>query len=204
MVGILADKISEYFRREDVREALREEIRRQERAEREGKESPAASINARIAELDRKIEQGSKKWLTAPPSLTEILGRTLEEWRKEREQLHAERRELAKPAPSLAELESAVDEILATTATLRKLLETDLVAAKVALRKIVHKVECRFTHTPHGTQKRSKLSGGVIHIRDDVLLCRPVQLGLSVQTGQATRVGSPSGLTPSPVSWGKW
>jgi site-specific DNA recombinase len=99
MLDVVAEKVTAHFLRPEIREALREEIRRQEQAEREGRESPTASLNARIAALDKKISEGTEKWLSAPASLTDLIGRKLEEWRQERARLHQERRELSKPAP---------------------------------------------------------------------------------------------------------
>jgi site-specific DNA recombinase len=177
MLDVLSEKIAEHFRKPEIREALRVEIRRQEQAEREGKESPVVSVNARITELDRKIDDGTEKWLTAPPGLTDIIGRKLEQWRQERDRLHAERRELAKPAPSLDDLDAAVERILEGMDKLRENIAADPKGAKAILREIVEKVECRFTHVPYGaTRRKSVLTGGTIHIREDVLLCRPVPL----------------------------
>jgi DNA invertase Pin-like site-specific DNA recombinase len=182
-LDVLAEKIAGHFRRPEVTEALRAEIRRQELAEREGRENPAASVNARIAELDRKISEGAEKWLTAPPALTEILGRKLEEWRKERDRLHARRRELDRPAQTLEELDEAVEKILAGMNRLRELIDANPAGAKAMLREVVERVECRFTHVPYGeTRQKSVLDGGVIDIREDLLLCRPVPLARPLMT----------------------
>jgi DNA invertase Pin-like site-specific DNA recombinase len=176
LVGVVID----HFQKPEVREALRDEIRRQEEAERQGREDPTASVGARIAELDRKISQGAEKWLTAPPGLSELLGDKLEEWRKERDRLHAQRKELARPAPTLGELDEAVEKILAGVSRLREL---DPATAKLVLREVIGKVECRFDHLPYGEARtRSVLTGGTIDIREDVLLCRPVHLGNPLTT----------------------
>jgi site-specific DNA recombinase len=177
LLDVVAEKVTAHFLRPEIREALREEIRRQERAEREGRESPTASLNARIAALDRKISEGTEKWLAAPPSLTDVIGGKLEEWRQERDRLRQERRELEKPAPNLDELDAAVERILEGMGRLRENIATDPPGAKVVLREVIEKVECRFSHAAFGkTRQKSTLVGGMIHIREDILLCRPVAI----------------------------
>jgi DNA invertase Pin-like site-specific DNA recombinase len=178
MLDLLARTISAHFARPEVRDALRAEIRRQEEAERRGAADPVAALGARITALDRKIDQGTEKWLTAPPSLTVVLGAKLEQWRQERERLHAERRELSKPAPTVEDLDDAVDRVLGGMDRLRELMDADPHGAKAMLKEVVEKVECRFRHVPYGSKReRSVLDGGTVVIREDVLLCRPVPLG---------------------------
>jgi DNA invertase Pin-like site-specific DNA recombinase len=189
LLDVLAEKVAEHFRRPEICQALREEVCRQEMLERQGQDSPVASFNTRIAELDRKIDEGTEKWLGAPASLTDLIGNKLEEWRKERDRLHAERRQLAKPAPSLGDLDAAVDKILAGMDSLRENIAADPAGAKAVLREIVEKVECRFTHVPYGKKQKSVLTGGTIHIREDVLVCRPVPLArpLTIVTPARTK-----------------
>jgi site-specific DNA recombinase len=171
--------------------ALKAEIRRQEEAERAGRERPAADLERRIAELDRKIDQGTEKWLMAPPSLTGVLGTKLDQWRTERERLEAERRAVAKPAANVEDLDAAVEQIIAGLATLRDRAD-DLPAAesREVIRQMVERVELWFRHVPYGrTREKSLLDHGLIHLRPDLLCCRPIDLHASVQTSTAGQPG---------------
>jgi hypothetical protein len=77
----------------------------------------------------------------------------------------------------LNELDDAVERILDGMGRLRENIAKDPQGAKVVLGEIIEKVECRFSHAPYGkTRQKSTLVGGTIHIREDVLLCRPVAI----------------------------
>jgi DNA invertase Pin-like site-specific DNA recombinase len=173
----IVPEVQAYFRRPEVREVLRAEIRRQEEAERRGEENPLASLNARIAVLSKKIDEGAESWLTAPAGLKGILADKLEEWRKERDRLIEHRKEVGKPAPTVEDLDAAVDRILEGMDRLPELIAEDRAAAKAVLKGIVEKVECRFQHVPYGKRQKSQFVGGCVHIRPDLILCRPVPCG---------------------------
>jgi DNA invertase Pin-like site-specific DNA recombinase len=192
LLDVLISKIQEHFARPEVREALRAEIRRQEEAARRGEEDPVASINARIAALDRKIDTGTEKWLTAPASLTDVLGAKIEQWRADRAKLDAERRELAKPAPTVEDLDVAVDRILAGMDRMREHVRTDPHGAKAVFKALIERVVCRFRKVPYGTRERSILEGGMVVIREDVLLCRPVPLASPDTTQTPARATPPA------------
>jgi site-specific DNA recombinase len=195
MLDVLADKIATHFRQPEIVEALRAEIRRQEEAERKGQDNPVDSLNRRIADLDRKISAGTEKWLSAPPSLTEVIGQKLEEWRKERDRLHTERKELSRPAPTVEDLDAAVDRILKGMEKLRDNLDADPKGAKAVLREIVARIECRFDHVPYGkTRQKSVLTSGTIELREDLLLCRPVPLARPLTTVTPARASPEANL----------
>jgi DNA invertase Pin-like site-specific DNA recombinase len=150
--------------------ALKAEIRRQEEAEQAGREQPAAALGRHIAELESKIKTGTERWLTAPPSLTGVLGETLEQWRRECEDLKAKRRKLDKPAPSAADLDAAAEKIAAGLTVLRERIgEADPAEIREVIRGMVERIVLRFRLVPYGRRERSVLDHGVIHLRPDLV-----------------------------------
>jgi DNA invertase Pin-like site-specific DNA recombinase len=175
LAEVVVKMIQERFLAPKNLAALKAEIRRQEEAERSGQEAPAASLDRQIADLTRKIDQGTDKWLSAPPSLTAMLGDKLEQWRAEREKLQARRRELAKPAVSAADLEAAVDRIGGQLDQLRdRLGDLDPADVREVFRELVEGIDLWFRHVPYGTKKqRSVLQRGAIRLRPE-LVCADV------------------------------
>jgi hypothetical protein len=180
--GEILDTLLTVIQREFLKpanlEALKKEVRRQEQDERNGKQRPAAALERQIAQLTRKIDAGTTKWLTAPPSLTSILGEKLEQWRVDLERLQAEKRELAKPAASVDDLDAAVETIVAGLATLRTNAgNAPASMLREALRKMVEKVELWFKHVPYGPKRtKSMLERGLVHLRDELIVSRPFPL----------------------------
>jgi DNA invertase Pin-like site-specific DNA recombinase len=189
LLGVVVRILRREFLNPENLAALKAEIRRQEEAERQGRERPAADLNRRIADLDRKIKTGTQRWLTAPASLTGVLGETLEEWRKEREELLARRREVEKPARTEADLDRAVEEIAAGLEALdRSAAEAPAAQVREVLKQIIDHIDLHFRHIPFGAgRQKSVLEGGEIHLRDDLILCRPVPLARPLTTVHPAR-----------------
>jgi DNA invertase Pin-like site-specific DNA recombinase len=156
---------------------LKAEIRRQEEVERAGREAPAADLERRIADLTRKVEQGTERWLTAPPTLTAMLGAKLEQWRHDLESLQAQRREVAKPARSDADLDAAVERIAAGLRTLSEQVgKAPAAELRPVLQEIVGKVELWFRHVAYGKRQKSLIDRGMLHLRDELVVSRPIPL----------------------------
>jgi DNA invertase Pin-like site-specific DNA recombinase len=160
-------------------DALRAEVERQERAERLGAEPAAAALDRRIAALTTKIDRGMERWLTAPPSLVQDAGAKLEQWRKEREELQDRRRSVAKPTPTLPALDAVVGQITAGVATLRKRADKARPdEMRALLRAMLDKVEIDFREEAFGPKRRRGVPiGGRLYLRDDAIMCRPVDIG---------------------------
>jgi DNA invertase Pin-like site-specific DNA recombinase len=186
VVTVLIRTIQQEFLKPANLAKLKAEIRRQEEAERLGREAPAASLDKQIGELTRKIDQGTEKWLSAPPSLTAILGDKLEQWRAERETLETKRRELAKPAASVGDLEDAVRRIAGGLKTLDgRADETDPALLREVLRGFVERVILWFRHQPYGPNRtQSVLDRGEIHLRPE-LVCTNVSIDESLARSNA-------------------
>jgi DNA invertase Pin-like site-specific DNA recombinase len=178
LLDVVVRIIQREFLKPENLSALKAEIRRQEEAERAGREKPAAALDRRIAALERDVDAGTDKWLKAPPSLTAVLGAKLEQWRADLERLRAERRELAKPAASAGDLDAAVETITAGLATLRQSAgKASPALVRDVLRNIVDRVELWFRQVPYGqTRQKSMIERGTIHLRDELVVCRPIAL----------------------------
>jgi site-specific DNA recombinase len=77
VLAVLTRTIQREFLKAANLAALKAEIRRQEEAERTGKALPLAAVERQLADLSRRIDQGTERWLTAPPGLTAVLGEKL-------------------------------------------------------------------------------------------------------------------------------
>jgi hypothetical protein len=177
MLDTLLRTLEEKFLDPEHLAALKAEIRRQEAAERAGQEQPAAALDRRIAALKRKIDQGTERWLTAPPSLMAEAGAKIEQWRKEREAAEEQRRAIAKPAVSEKALDAAAEEIAAGVATLRKRAgkakPSDL---RAVLKEMVEKVVIEFRQEPFGRKTKSIPTGGTMYLKDSLVICKPVTI----------------------------
>jgi hypothetical protein len=181
VLGALLRKLEEEFLHPENIALLKQEIRAQEEAERDHGNSYAAALDRQIEALTQKISEGAERWLSAPAGLTGILGAKLEEWRRERDRLIEQRRDLQPPAPTEAELDEAVGTILAGLEMLKYGAEADPLAMKEVVRCMVERIELRFEHVPYGpVRKRSVLAGGAIRLRDELVISKPVPLGCPV------------------------
>jgi DNA invertase Pin-like site-specific DNA recombinase len=152
---------------------LRQEVRRQEEAERGGA-NPSADLDKRIAALRAKIDRDAEKWFEAPPSLTGILGAKLEEKRVELARLEEERRGLAKPAQTEDDLDAAVGEIVAGLDKLEA-PGADPALLRDVVQQLVERIDLRFKHIPYGGKRlKSVLVGGKIRLRPDLVVSRDV------------------------------
>jgi hypothetical protein len=154
--------------------ALRAEIRRQEEAERSGRDAPAANVDRQIAELERKLAADADRWLDAPPSLSAEIGEAIERRRAKLEALQAHRRTLAKPAASVADLDAAVDKIAKRLGKLRgRVYDVDPRTMRTLFRDVVEGVDLFFRDRPYGAKNRGVLEHGEIRLHPE-LVCGAV------------------------------
>jgi DNA invertase Pin-like site-specific DNA recombinase len=162
---------------------LREEIERQLKAGSRSDPERAERLRAALAKLDRQIDEGTERYLTAPKALLPELAAKLDRWKEEREGLTAELEALqAEAGPE--DYAARADKALAQLARLREEFNAPHAARlREVIRQMVTKIECWFDYLPHGTDRhgnprmKSVLTRGVIHLRRDLFISRDVPSG---------------------------
>jgi DNA invertase Pin-like site-specific DNA recombinase len=167
---------------------LREEIGRQLKARRSGDPDRAARSRAALAELDRQIDAGTERYLTAPKALLPDLAAKIDGWKEQREGLRAELvalREEAGPEDFTEQVEKAIGQL----PRLREEFDCgDPARLREVIRQMVARIDCTFEYLPHGKDRhgrprfKSVLSRGLIHLRPDLIINRDVPSGRPLMT----------------------
>ncbi len=149
---------------------LRQDIRRQLKAERPGRQENAQRLVAEVEAFGAKIDKGAEKLLAAPDHLVPILTEKLDQWRKEREAVQSRLQSLQRPQEAVeGDLEVLIDQAISELQTLRQRLhEADPLIVREVLREMVAKVELWFKWRPERKRERAVLTRGLIHLRPDL------------------------------------
>ncbi|MAZ92320.1 MAG: hypothetical protein CMF76_10215 [Maricaulis sp.] len=156
---------------ESNREALRQEIIAVLEAQEGGDTSGQIdAYERRLVELDRTIDRGSRRLLSAPDDIYAELVKALGEAKHERTAL-AERVEALKAKPAKADLAGRADKALALLQDLIDLREKAPAQQKVLVRRAIRSIELRFKteHPPPSrpTKKpkpRNRFIGGTLRL----------------------------------------
>jgi DNA invertase Pin-like site-specific DNA recombinase len=166
-------------------ERLKAELRRQALAGKRGDPATAASLRRQLAELDRKIGEGTERYLTAPTHLMTVLSGKLQEWQAQRERLGAELAAAERTDTDQRDVTALIDKAVDKLLRLREEIgKADPAKLRAVLHQLVTRVECWFDHVPYGRKgrKRSVLTRGLIHVRPDVQVSRDVPGGRPLTT----------------------
>ncbi len=135
--------------------------------------SPKASadtkaIKRKIAALDRRLDQGTDRVLSAPPGLVASIYAKLDAIREEREQLQGRLHAVGSQDNARSKREALVEEALDGLRNLRQSFhKADKAACRQLLRSLVSKVELSFTQRQHRSQTRTHFDRGTIYLRPD-------------------------------------
>jgi DNA protecting protein DprA len=162
---------------------LREELTRRLEARRQGDPADAGRLRRRVADLERKVDQGTEGYLEAPRHLRPGLAAKLDQWKQEldaaRSDLDAALRETAPAGPT-------VEQALAQLGKLREQFQAaDPAKLRAVFRQMVSRVELWFDHVPYGKtrkgepRERSVVARGLVHLRPDLVVNRDVHSGLA-------------------------
>ncbi len=144
-------------------QALREEIRRQDEAER----APVSvePLEKRLAELKGKIAQGNENLAILPQDRVPGVVAVVRAWEQERDQIDAE---LARRKGG-GNLEGLEDAIAACESLLWRLREVasegDPLLLREVIREAVARIELTWDRRPCGKRTRYVVTGGAIHLR---------------------------------------
>ncbi len=147
-----------------LRKALRRECRARTVA---GESLDVESIERRMEELGRQIDNGADRIFSAPASLTNTLYAKLEQLRAERDRLRAqleaaERQKAGTDRQGFQEVEDAIS----TLADLRGAFEkADPVATRELLTSLVSRIDLFFDRHRHGKYTRTTFREGLVRVR---------------------------------------
>jgi DNA invertase Pin-like site-specific DNA recombinase len=168
MADCVLRKLQEKLLNPDNLELLREEIRRQEEEE-AARPAGGEQLKARLAELDRDIEQGNLNMARAKSvEAVEGIAAAVRAWREEKGRLTAE---AERATAGRADLQAAVDAAERQLWRLREAVqEGDPAEVRAVLRERVSRVVLRWDCGERGLRQRCTPAGGIIHVRLDARL----------------------------------
>jgi site-specific DNA recombinase len=187
-VRFLVRKLREVFLSSDSLQKLRDEVRRQDEAERD----PArlGRLRAKAQELAAKIDRGTENLAFLSRDRIPGVEAKLREWEREREAILRELFELER----VSQVDVLEQQIAAAEAFLWRLQEAltddDTAALRELLRELVVKVELFWTHWKTPCRSRSRFERGVIY-------ARPGNVGLGGQ--RASGIDSTRARVAHPV-----
>jgi DNA invertase Pin-like site-specific DNA recombinase len=199
VIKVLLKVLQDTFLDPDHLRALRAEIEQQEQAE----HAPdrVAGVQADIAELTRKIDQGHRNLAVLP---TDRVGKVLDVIRgleRERDALEADLRRLDGES-RVKDLDAAV---AAAESWLWRLREAaggaDPAVLGDLIRQMVARIEFRWDRQQRGRRTRYVLTGGVIHLRADGLSAEQVEYPVSTAGSRCFSAANKSWSWPAPSSF---
>jgi site-specific DNA recombinase len=157
--------------------ANRAELRERLRQKLGGAETPdnTAQLRREIASLDRRIDQGQERYLSAPAALAPGLLAKLQQWTDERNGLHAQLADVQAGADSaLATLDEQVARAIALLSQLQDVLKrADPARVRAVVGEMVVRVDCWFRQVQAAKYLRSHFDHGLIRLRKDLTITRP-------------------------------
>jgi DNA invertase Pin-like site-specific DNA recombinase len=132
----------------------------------------AGRLRKRIEDLDRQVDRGADRVLSAPETLVGTIYAKLERLRRERDRLQAELNAAVKPETgSDGGEDEKVEEAVAALRDLRSAFkDADREDLREMLRQLIVKVEVEFTHQEHNGRTKNVPRGGTLLIRPDKTL----------------------------------
>ncbi len=151
----------------EILEAVRAEVRRQLTVDNRTDPATADRLRKRIATLDRQIDQGAERILSAPTSIATTLYAKLETLQDQRRQLQADLEAQERPVEADdAQQVEMVEEAIAALWTLREAIsDADEADLRNLLEHVISKVDLYFTHTERACKVQSHFQRGVVHLR---------------------------------------
>jgi DNA invertase Pin-like site-specific DNA recombinase len=195
LLHAVVKRIQEDFLNPANLEKLEEELRRQATAKTQGDPERAKQLKAQIARLDEQIDKGNERLLLLPADLLAGASAKVRAWQEEGKRL---RKELAQvenvPANGQNDMEQEIQKALACLKTLQERLAHGGPPAELreVIRQMVARIECWFEQVPYGQKGRtcSRLTRGLIHLRQDRLVIREVPSGRPLTTVKPARTRS--------------
>jgi DNA invertase Pin-like site-specific DNA recombinase len=170
LLAFVMSKLQEAVFHGGRKEGLRERVVTQLAARQATDPSAVKQLRARVAELDRELEHGTKRLLRAPDNLADLLATELSNVRRQRDRLAGELAR-ADAATEHVDVDAVADRIVSRLSGLADELETAPPdRMRELLRRLVGRIELWFDHVPRGKRVECPLSRGSIELRQDRVL----------------------------------
>ena len=167
IVRAILEKIRADLLRGDL-ERLKKHLRKRLQKQRQNKPDKRRlnRLQKRLGELDKQIDQGAERVLTAPEGLLDILTSKLQQFKEERAHVDAELR-AARQSAAPVDVESEVDRVASKAWSLLAELEAaEPAKLREILRQAVDRVELSFTARQQGKRNRYEATGGRVLFRE--------------------------------------
>jgi len=172
ILSVVVGKLLNRYASEDAIEGLRtkiDEVQRRDRRQRGSRQTERSRIEKRIAEIDKQVDQGTERVLTAPDHVVERIYKRLDELKVERDRLDASLRDAETPRESdpqadAKEVEAAIEALRGLRQTIQDADEEEL---RDLLRGLIDRIVLEFDHVQTGKRERNMLTGGTIYVRPD-------------------------------------
>lgn len=168
LLAVIVAKIEDKYLSPKNLDRLRAALRRR-LSDKTPKADSAKVLAKRLADINRKIDDGAERLLTAPTDLIDVLAAKLRGWKAERDevqrQVDAAR---SRPRETPQTVEATIDRCIDRLRGLRENLHAvDREQLRTALREIVEEIELDFHEVPYGQRTKTELAGGIIRLRAD-------------------------------------
>jgi DNA invertase Pin-like site-specific DNA recombinase len=179
LVKLLAEAIQQHFSDPSFVAELQELMREQQRARIRQADQRGPALRARIAELTKLIEDGAEKLVRLPADVTDEVVARIREWKKQREQLTQELRQLDATTEAQAEEEAKTARALTHLRRLSELIcKADARTVRETMQGLIDRVELRFSHEDRGRRRFTEFAGGTIHLNQCLAVFGDVSIGL--------------------------
>jgi site-specific DNA recombinase len=192
LVACLIRKIQEGFLNPENLRRLREEIGRQLETRVRDEPGQAGRLRARLAELDRQIDQGNANLALLPADVIPGVVAKVREWTRQREEVRVRLDALDQRAASARSDSAVIDRAIAQLwALMERLKEADPTRLRAVLREMVSRVECWFDQGDPRKRYRFRFARGLIRLRPDLQLSWLVLPGKPCKTASRTAATVP-------------
>jgi chromosome segregation ATPase len=164
-------KLQEKLLSETAIERLLAAYRRKLEARRAVVPTNDGRLRKRVEDLDRQIDQGAERVLSAPETLVGTLYAKIDRLRIERDRLQAQLDTAGRPVTgSVSQDDRKVEDATKVLRDLREAFkDADPLGVREHLRYLVSKVELQFSHRQAGKRMKNELQGGGIFVRPGLL-----------------------------------
>jgi DNA invertase Pin-like site-specific DNA recombinase len=168
LLRLLLRKLRLAIGADDNRDNLRQRVLKRLRSQRIVDPKRANGLRSKVAELDREIEQGTRRLLRAPDDVADLLAIELRKVRGERERVAVELATIdtaTKPIDVEGEAERVTARLDSLSADLNE--KVDPAKLREVVRRMVDRIDLFFDRVPRGKRVECPLSKGVINLRRD-------------------------------------
>jgi hypothetical protein len=165
LLDVVLRKLQQEFLSPERLTALRDEVRRQEEAERSPQN--VGRLKATVERLGKQIDKGTERLAVVPADMVPGLSAKIREWLSDQDRLAGELRQAESAGEAPAALDGDIKAVEAALWSLRDAVtQDDHVLLRELMRNLISKVEVWWTTRPTPTGKLyTKVERGVIHVR---------------------------------------